>query len=99
MGEQLDDSGAWSVRLHIKPFVRWIWGGAVLIGLGGLVSASDRRYRQKRKSEQAAASRAASASGQSTAQAHPRSEEHTSELQSRGHLVCRLLRARTKTSQ
>lgn len=71
MGEQLDDTGAWSVRLHIKPFVRWIWGGAVLIGLGGLVSASDKRYRQRRKSEQAAASQAAPVSDQPTAQAHP----------------------------
>jgi len=49
MGEELGDSGAWSIRLHIKPFVRWIWGGAVLIGLGGLLAASDRRYRGKCK--------------------------------------------------
>src|SRR5699024_3972511 len=35
MGDRLDDSGAWSMRLHVKPFVRWIWGGAVLIGIGG----------------------------------------------------------------
>jgi len=55
LGEPLGDGGAWSVRLHVKPFVRWIWGGAVLIGLGGLVSASDRRYRQRRRAERPAA--------------------------------------------
>jgi len=44
MGERLNDDNAWSIRIHIKPFVRWIWGGALLLALGGLVSASDRRY-------------------------------------------------------
>ncbi len=46
LGESLDDeTGAWSVRFHIKPFVRWIWFGAMIILLGALVSATDRRYR------------------------------------------------------
>ena len=40
-----DGSGAWSVRVHHKPFVDWIWGGCLLMALGGLVAASDRRYR------------------------------------------------------
>jgi cytochrome c-type biogenesis protein CcmF len=36
---------AWIVRVHYKPFVAWIWGGCVLMALGGLLAASDRRYR------------------------------------------------------
>jgi cytochrome c-type biogenesis protein CcmF len=52
MGEELDSSsGAWSIRIHIKPFVRWIWAGALLLALGGLVSASDRRYWRERRVE------------------------------------------------
>ncbi|MFA6310477.1 MAG: heme lyase CcmF/NrfE family subunit [Sterolibacterium sp.] len=42
-----DGSGAWSVRVHHKPFVDWIWGGCLLMSLGGLVAVSDRRYRLK----------------------------------------------------
>jgi cytochrome c-type biogenesis protein CcmF len=30
------------VRVHVKPFVRWIWAGALLMALGGLVTATDR---------------------------------------------------------
>ena len=37
--------GAWTVRLQVKPFVDWIWGGCLLMALGGLLAASDRRYR------------------------------------------------------
>ena len=44
MGEPLGDDGAWSIRIHIKPFIRWIWAGALLMTLGGLLSATDRRY-------------------------------------------------------
>jgi cytochrome c-type biogenesis protein CcmF len=36
---------AWSVRLHHKPFVNWIWGGCLLMALGGLMAVLDRRYR------------------------------------------------------
>jgi len=46
LGEPLD-SGAWTVRLHVKPFVDWIWGGCLLMALGGALAASDRRYRQR----------------------------------------------------
>jgi cytochrome c-type biogenesis protein CcmF len=48
LGEPLDN-GAWAVRVHIKPFVRWIWLGALLMGLGGFLAASDKRYRMKVK--------------------------------------------------
>jgi cytochrome c-type biogenesis protein CcmF len=36
---------AWIVRVHYKPFVGWIWGGCLLMALGGLLAATDRRYR------------------------------------------------------
>jgi cytochrome c-type biogenesis protein CcmF len=36
--------GAWSVRVYYKPFVGWIWGGAVLMAIGGGLALSDRRY-------------------------------------------------------
>src|SRR5690606_19877505 len=37
MGEPLDaDNKAWAIRVHIKPFVRWIWGGGPFMTLGGL---------------------------------------------------------------
>jgi cytochrome c-type biogenesis protein CcmF len=45
MGEPIGDD-AWSIRLHYKPFVRWIWFGAILMGAGGLLTVSDRRYRR-----------------------------------------------------
>ncbi|CTQ34251.1 heme lyase CcmF/NrfE family subunit [Jannaschia rubra] len=37
--------GGWAVRLYIKPFANWIWGGAIIMALGGLLSLGDRRYR------------------------------------------------------
>ena len=48
LGESLG-AGAWAVRIHIKPFVRWIWLGGLLTAAGGLLAASDRRYRLKVK--------------------------------------------------
>ncbi|MEB0080044.1 heme lyase CcmF/NrfE family subunit [Pseudomonas sp. CCI3.2] len=50
LGEPLEN-GAWAVRLHVKPFVRWIWFGGLFTALGGLMAASDRRYRVKVKSK------------------------------------------------
>jgi cytochrome c-type biogenesis protein CcmF len=47
LGEPLGND-AWAVRVHVKPFVRWIWFGAALMALGGLVAASDRRFRPAR---------------------------------------------------
>lgn len=44
LGEPLEN-GAWSVRIYIKPFVRWIWAGCILMALGGVLAFSDRRYR------------------------------------------------------
>lgn len=39
--------GAWTVRLQVKPFMRWVWGGAVLMAVGGLIASCARRYRLK----------------------------------------------------
>ena len=49
LGEPLGD-GAWAVRVHIKPYVRWIWLGGLMMGLGGLLAAFDPRYRVKVRS-------------------------------------------------
>jgi cytochrome c-type biogenesis protein CcmF len=51
LGEPMDANdvqGAWALRLYYKPFVRWIWGGGVLMMLGGFVCACDRRFRTRR---------------------------------------------------
>ncbi len=44
LGEQLE-SGNWVVRVQHKPFIAWIWGGCLLMMAGGVLAASDRRYR------------------------------------------------------
>ena len=50
LGEPLEGD-AWSVRISLKAWVRLIWLGAVLMALGGLVAAGDRRYREGRLAE------------------------------------------------
>lgn len=51
LGEPLEKTkGAWSLRVQYKPFVRWIWLGAILMGLGGLFAALDKRYRRLSRS-------------------------------------------------
>ena len=45
LGEPVS-GGAWSVRVYHKPFVTWIWGGCLIMALGGLLALSDRRYRR-----------------------------------------------------
>jgi len=54
MGEPLGNSGAWAMRIHVKPFIRWIWGGAVLMLIGGFTAATDRRFWQAQSAEDAA---------------------------------------------
>jgi cytochrome c-type biogenesis protein CcmF len=61
LGEPLGDSGAWSVRLYHKPFVRWIWLGALLMGAGGMLAVTDRRYRSVRQRASAPATSGAHA--------------------------------------
>ena len=45
LGDQLGN-GAWSVRVQYKPMIRFIWLGAFVMAIGGLVSVTDRRYRE-----------------------------------------------------
>jgi len=45
LGEPLG-GGAWSVRVQFKPLIEFIWFGTVIMAFGGLLAASDRRYRQ-----------------------------------------------------
>jgi cytochrome c-type biogenesis protein CcmF len=45
LGDQLGN-GAWSVRIQYKPMISFIWIGAFVMALGGLISVSDRRYRK-----------------------------------------------------
>ncbi len=54
MGERLDDNNAWAVRIYYKPFVRWIWAGALLMALGGALAISDKRYRFRKNAQQEA---------------------------------------------
>ena len=46
LGEPVGD-GAWAVRVHVKPFVRWIWLGGLMVAAGGFVTLMDRRYRRR----------------------------------------------------
>ncbi|WP_461483512.1 heme lyase CcmF/NrfE family subunit [Porticoccus sp.] len=52
LGEPLAGD-AWAVRIHIKPFVRWIWLGGLLIALGSFIAVLDKRYRHQRASQTA----------------------------------------------
>ena len=54
LGEPLG-GGDWAVRLSLKPYVDWIWVGAFLMGLGGFVSITDKRYRKRLERENAEA--------------------------------------------
>ena len=51
LGEPVEGN-AWTVRVYRKPFVTWIWGGCVLMALGGLVALTDRRYRLSARREE-----------------------------------------------
>ena len=44
IGDPQDDGG-WAVRTYIKPYANWIWAGAIVMALGGVMSLGDRRYR------------------------------------------------------
>ena len=57
LGDQLGGD-AWSVRIQYKPLIRYIWLGALLMALGGLTAASDRRYRTARVTDTLPASEA-----------------------------------------
>jgi cytochrome c-type biogenesis protein CcmF len=55
LGDPLDNEGTWLVKVQHKPFIDWIWGGCVLMALGGVFAASDRRYRFSLKKARASA--------------------------------------------
>ena len=50
LGEPLV-GGAWALSLQVKPFVRCIWLGAIMVAIGGFIAATDRRYRRRKKSQ------------------------------------------------
>ena len=60
LGEPLD-GGTWLVRIYVKPFVDWIWGGCLMMALGGLLAATDRRYRARRTADAAVPASSAAA--------------------------------------
>ena len=48
LGEPIaEGSNEWALRIYVKPLIRWIWLGAIIMALGGLISMLDRRYRIK----------------------------------------------------
>jgi cytochrome c-type biogenesis protein CcmF len=61
LGEPVGDQGDWALRLYYKPFVRWIWLGAILMALGGVLAVSDPRYRMARVAARKPAADAAAA--------------------------------------
>jgi cytochrome c-type biogenesis protein CcmF len=46
LAEQESSTQAWSVQFQVRPFIRWIWLGTLLMACGGLIAILDRRYRQ-----------------------------------------------------
>ena len=58
LGDPLE-GGAWLVKVQVKPFIDWIWGGCLLMALGGILAASDRRYRLRAPARETAAAEAA----------------------------------------
>ena len=57
MGEPLEQGQGnqtkWAVRFYTKPFVRWIWLGALIMAAGGLIAMADKRYRKRKQGVQA----------------------------------------------
>ena len=50
LGDPLGD-GAWSLRVQVKPLIRFIWLGALIMAFGGLLAITDPRYRAQRAQE------------------------------------------------
>jgi cytochrome c-type biogenesis protein CcmF len=51
LGDERGD-GSWVVRIHYKPFVLWIWLGAIFMAFGGVLAITDKRYRSKKTVKQ-----------------------------------------------
>jgi cytochrome c-type biogenesis protein CcmF len=58
LGEPLPDN-SWIVRVYVKPFIAWIWGGCLIMAFGGFLAATDRRYRSKVRATQSASANVA----------------------------------------
>src|SRR5690606_20442735 len=54
LGEELG-GGSWSLRLQVRPLMRYVWLGSALMALGGLVATLDKRYRRRREAADARA--------------------------------------------
>ncbi len=57
LGDEVD-GGAWTVRVYHKPLVNWIWGGALLMAIGGGFAVTDRRYALAKKQAKQTADKA-----------------------------------------
>ncbi len=57
LGDPLPNN-AWAIRVHYKPFVRWIWLGAIFMSIGGVLAMLDKRYRRKKVASESAQSSA-----------------------------------------
>ena len=53
------EGGGYAVRAYVKPFANWLWGGALMMAIGGLLSLTDRRYRLAAGARRAPAAQAA----------------------------------------
>jgi cytochrome c-type biogenesis protein CcmF len=62
LGESLNGNDEWSMRIYYKPYVRWIWLGAFMMGFGGLIAVMDRRYRRVKVKQTASAQSSAAVS-------------------------------------
>ncbi|WP_440876174.1 heme lyase CcmF/NrfE family subunit [Thalassotalea sp. PLHSN55] len=69
LGDPLPND-AWAIRVHYKPFVRWIWLGAIFMGLGGLIAMLDKRYRRRKTAQQAQAAKQAQPQTNNLAESH-----------------------------
>jgi cytochrome c-type biogenesis protein CcmF len=49
LGDEVGTTGAWIIRVYYKPFMTWLWTGVIIMGIGGILAISDRRYRVKIK--------------------------------------------------
>jgi cytochrome c-type biogenesis protein CcmF len=50
LGESLGN-GAWSLRVQVRPLMRYVWLGALLMAMGGLVAVLDKRYRRAKAAQ------------------------------------------------
>jgi cytochrome c-type biogenesis protein CcmF len=51
LGEPVEGD-AWIVRVYVKPLIGWVWGGCLMMAFGGLLAASDRRYRARARRDE-----------------------------------------------